>query len=405
MVDSGEDFLTPELMNLIFFRQKSVVIFPYVDKKHLKSLETFAVGHSVIDLDCTVLDDVLSIIGHDEGSYSQSPNLYFIYNASKDIIASLYDRENVHSIINTHEDVTQLVSGHSIIFYNKKNKRFLNWEFNSEELEFERTLFKQSQGDASLLHDLLVHIKSFSTRIYTALVETHNIPSIPILFNEQAEHFAPEYWERILEFMENYYDIKTPPEIFKGLEEIKVYGNGGSIASSKSKSAQLKDFSHEYEFIIASDRSISNAFIHELHEFRSNHVNSANLELKQLYNPRELYTYLRNHHWKEKINEEFIRQWFKDPTLVNEKNSKNVKIMLKKLGIPHELVIKYEPQEIDKKEEIDSMNSKAGSFEEIETPLILNSEKMPSIKDFKLFRKWILDKLDQLELKDTNQKL
>ena len=79
--------------------------------------------------------------------------------------------------------------------------------------------------------------------------------------------------------------------------------------------------------------------------------------------------------------------------------------MLKKLGIPHELVIKYEPQEIDKKEEIDSMNSKAGSFEEIETPLILNSEKMPSIKDFKLFRKWILDKLDQLELKDTNQKL
>jgi hypothetical protein len=400
MVDSSEDFLIPELMNLIFFQQKSVVVFPYVDKKHLKSLETFTVGYSVIDLDCTVLNDVLSIIEHDEGVYSQNPNLYFIYNASKEIIASIYDRENVHCIINTHEDVARLVSGHSMIFYNKKNKRFLNWEFNPQELEFERALFKQSQGDASLLHDLLVHIKSFSTRIYTALVETHNIPSIPILFNDQAENFPPEYWGRILEYMENYHDIKTPPEILKGLEEIKVHGNGGSITSPKSKNAPLEDFSLEYELIITSNHSISNAFIHELHEYRSSHVNNANLELKQLYDPRELYTYLRNHHWKERIDEEFIRQWFNGPTLVNERNSKNVKIMLKKLGIPYDLVIKPETREIDVNEKLDSMAPIANLNEENEINVAQKSEKMPSIKDFKLFKAWILDKLEQIESRD-----
>jgi hypothetical protein len=402
MVDSGEDFLIPELINLIFFQQKSLVIFPYVDKKHLKSLETFAVGHSVIDLDCTVLNDVLSIIEHDEGSYSKSPSLFFIYNASKDIIASLHDRENVHCIINTHEDVAQLVSGHSMIFYNKKNKRCLNWKFDPQELEFEKALLKQSQGDLSLLQDLLVHIKSFSTRVYTALVETNNIPSIPILFNEQSENYPPEYWGRILEFMENYHDIKTPPEIFKGLEEIKVYGNVGSSASSKSKSPPLEDFSSEYELIIASDRSVSNAFIHELHEYRSNYVNSANLELKQLYDPRELYTYLRNHHWKEKIDEEFIHQWFKDPNLVHENNSKNVKIMLKKLGIPYDLIIKHEIQELKVKEELDSIIPKANLYEENEETLIQKPEKMPPIKNFKIFREWILGKLDQLESKESN---
>lgn len=400
MVDSGEDFLNPELLNLIFFQQKSIVVFPYVDKKHLKSLETFAVGHSVIDLDCTVLDDVMSIIEHDEGTYSQNSNIYFIYNASKDIIASLHDQEIIHCIINTHEDVTQLVNGHSMIFYNKKNKRFLNWEFKPQELEFERALFKQSQGDLSLLQDLLVQIKSFSTRIFTALVETDNIPSIPILFNDQVENFPPKYWGRILEFMENYHDIKIPPEIYKGLEEIKSYGNGGSFTSSKSKSPSLEDFSPEYELIIASDRSISNAFIHELHEYRSKHVNSANLELKQLYNPRELYTYLRNHHWKEKIDEEFIQQWFKGSNLVNAQNSKNVKIMLKKLGIPYELVIKPETHEIDRREESDHINTETSLQEKNENRYTQNSEKMPSIKDFKQFREWLLDKLDQIESKD-----
>ena len=400
MVDSAYDFLTPELLNVIFFHQKSVVVFPYVDKKHLKSLEIFCVGYSIIDLDCTVLDDVVGIVGHEVGTYSPNPNFYFIYNASKDIIASLHDMENVHFIINTHEDVSQLVNGHSLIFYNKKNKRFINWKFDSHELGFENHLFEQSQGNISLLHDSLMHIKSFATRIYAALVETNNYPSIPIMFNEQAETYSSEYWERILEFMEHYYDIRTPPEIYKGLQELKVLGKKGSKTVPRAKKPHSKDFSIEYDLIISTDRAISNAFVRALHDYRSEHVNSANLELSQLYNPKELYNYLRNHHWKDNIDEEFVIKWFKDPALINENNSKSVKVMLKKLAIPHDLVIKHEPEEMDENITFDSKLSENNIHNEVEICSNRNSEKKPSIKDFKLFKAWILAKLDQIESDD-----
>lgn len=391
-MDSSEDFLIPELLNLIFFQQKSIVIFPYVDQKHLKSLETFTVGHSVIDLDCTVLDDVMSIVEHEAGRYSQNPTFFFIYNASKDLVASLYDKENVHCIINTHEDVSHLAKEHLLVFYNKKNKNFLNWEWTPQELSFEKGLFEQSQGSSSLLHDSLIRIKSFATLIYNAIVEQNNYVAISNLFKEQADTYPPKNWDRILEFMEYYYDIKTPPELFKRLNELKALGKRGSSTISQIKKTSLQDFSSEYDLIIATDRAISNAFIHALHDYRSNYVNSANLELSQLYNPKELFNYLRNHHWKDGLDELFVKEWFKNPDLITDQNSKNVKIMLKKLGVLHELVIKQDNNEIDIKEKADFRPRENERVEEIPDSL-----KMPSIKDFEKFRTWILDKLDQLE--------
>ncbi|TFG24948.1 MAG: hypothetical protein EU533_01660 [Promethearchaeota archaeon] len=394
-MDSGDDFLSPELLNLIFFQQKSIVVFPYVDQKHLKSLETFAVGHSVIDIDCTVINDVGSIIEHESGTYSQNPNLYFIYNASKDIIASLHDRENVHCIINTHEDVSNLVSDHSLIFYNKKYKKFLNWNYNSNELTFEKKLIEQSKGEASLLHDLLVQIKSFATRIYTIIAETNNYPSIPLLFNEQADIYPPEYWERILEFMEMYHAIKTPQEIIEGLNQLKLTYNSGIKVRAISEKIALEDFSPEYDLIIATDKFISNAFIHALLEYRSKYVNSANLELTQLYNPRALYNYLRNHHWKEMIDDRFINEWFKNPDIITDDNSRNVKIMLKKLGISYELIIQEPVEELSYNGEINFESTK--TIEKIEDKRISSYQEIPSIKDFTRFKEWILDKLEEVE--------
>jgi hypothetical protein len=76
-MDVGYDFLTPELMQAIFFQQKNLVIYPYLDIKHLKALELFSVGHSSIELDCTALNDIVSILEHQEGTYSQSPPFFF----------------------------------------------------------------------------------------------------------------------------------------------------------------------------------------------------------------------------------------------------------------------------------------------------------------------------------------
>ena len=394
-MDSGDDFLTPELLNIVFFRQKSLVVFPYVDQKHLKSLETFAVGYSVVDIDCTVMNDVVSIIDHDSGTYSQNPNLYFIYNASTDIIASLHDRDNVRCIINTHEDVSQLVSEHSLIFYNKKYRKFLNWNYNSNELAFELKLLEQSKGDATLLHDSLVQIKSFATRIYTAIAETDNYPSIPILFNEKADIYPPEYWGRILEFMEIYHAIKTPAEIIGSLKHLKVTNNLGNKITSTSGKIPLEDFSSEYELIITVDRAISNAFVQALHEYRSKHVNSANLEISQLYNPKEMYNYLRNHHWKNGIDDVFVEEWFKQNNLITEQNAKDVVLVLKKLGISHKFLI--QDQGDNNSSSISFQNdAKNEANPEI---LVPDSSEMPLVKDFKQFKDWILKKLDEIESK------
>ena len=394
-MDSGDDFLTPEFLNLIFFQQKSLVVFPYVDQKYLKSLETFTVGHSVIDIDCTVMNDVVSIIEHESETYSQNPNLYFIYNASKDIIASIDDKENVHCIINTHEDVSQLVGGHSLTFYNKKYKKFLNWDYRSNELTFEKKLIEQSKGECSLLQDLLLRIKSFATRIYTAIAETNNYPSIPILFNEESDNYSPEHWEHILEFMENYYAIKTPQEIIDGLKQLKVTINCENKTNSTSSKAPLEDFSSEYDLIITTDKSISNAFIHALHDYRSTYVNSANLELKQLYNPKELYNYLRNHHWKDKIDERFVNEWFENSDLITENNIRNVKLMLKKLGISKQFIIQESLENWDNNRELASDSIE--TIQKSENKSISNYQEIPLIKDFERFKEWILDKLEEVE--------
>ena len=392
MVDSGYDFLTPELLNLIFFQQKSVVIFPYVDQKHLKLLETFCIGHSIVDLDCTTLDDVVSIVEFESGTYSQNPNLYFVYNATKDIITSLSERENVHCIVNTHEDVSQLAKGQNLVFYNKKNKKFLNWDFDSQDLSFENELLGQSNGNALILQDALINMKAIATRVYTAIVEEGSIQSIPVLFSEHASKYHSTHWSRILEFMGNHYKIETPPEVIKKVQEARVYGNRGSITKTRTR-APLADFSSEYELIITVDRAISNAFVQALHEYRSKHVNSANLEISQLYNPKELYNYLRNHHWKNGIDEQFVKEWFHNNDLITKENMNDVKVMSKKLNLSNLIEFHKGTETIENEDIVGESESRRVS----EGAHFRPQNSMPSIHDFREFKAWIREKIAFLE--------
>ena len=61
-MDTQYDFITPEFLNLLFFQQKNLVIFPYVDLKHLRSLQVFAVGYDVVDIDSTVVHNLSEIV-------------------------------------------------------------------------------------------------------------------------------------------------------------------------------------------------------------------------------------------------------------------------------------------------------------------------------------------------------
>lgn len=398
-MDVGYDFLTPELMQAIFFQQKNVVIYPYLDIKHLRALELFTTGHSSIELDCTALNDIISILEHQAGSYSQSPPLFFLFNAGGNILHSIKEIANVRYIININENVESFADGSQLLFYNKKNKKFVNPSIeNNEELEFESELFRQSQGDQDILKDLLMRIKGIATRIYKELIELGDVSRVQAILEEYESNFPRKFWSRILQFTENFFKIIIPEEVTKSL--LTSIPRVRSAKSSNSHRVNESDFSSEYEAILSTNRSIAQAFITSLHDYRSEHVNPANLEVVQLYDPKELYNYLRNHHWKDGISADFIEQWvsFKDVLdteeielffgLFSKLNLSTTCLKLNEINqeskplstqsIPSSVIKKQKPRK----------NSSPATYS---TP--------PSIKNFTQFKEWILAQLDELERK------
>ena len=145
-MDVGTDFLEPEFLNILFFQQKNLVIFPYIDLKHLHALESFTVGHTIIDIESTALYNMREIIeGETINSYSQNPNLFLIYNLDGDKVKEIMKIEGIRCILNANENIGSLANGESFIFYNKKTKNFLNYEFNNVNLEFEKHLITISK--------------------------------------------------------------------------------------------------------------------------------------------------------------------------------------------------------------------------------------------------------------------
>ncbi|MHA1327894.1 MAG: hypothetical protein ACTSRH_11300, partial [Promethearchaeota archaeon] len=74
------DFLKPEFLNILFFKQKNLIIFPHVDVKKLRTLDMFCIDCSCIEIDATLIDDINDLIEEDFiNPYNQSKNLYYIF--------------------------------------------------------------------------------------------------------------------------------------------------------------------------------------------------------------------------------------------------------------------------------------------------------------------------------------
>jgi hypothetical protein len=297
-MDIGEDFITPEFLNILFFQQKNLVIFPYVDLKHLHALEIFASGHNIVDLESTVLHDLKNILEFEaSNSYSQNPTLYFIYNLAKPKVQEIMNLDDIRCILNSNENVSELVNGSDFVFYNKKNGKFLNYPETSTDLEFEKSLISSS-ASPNLLQDSIQNIKSTATKIFEQMNHDNSLDKVATLLKE----YDANHWQKILDFTTQYYDIKLPnaSELFK---------HSSDVSFAKPRDKDFRDFSDEYEHIVSKNRAIGKEFIQLIHEFRSKKVNSSHLELEELFSPLKLYNYLRNRHWKEGIPESFIREW------------------------------------------------------------------------------------------------
>ena len=118
-IDTGIDFIQPEFLSILFFQQKNLVVYPYVDLKHLHGLENFTVGYNIIDLESTALYNIKEIIEFEaNNSYSQNKTLFFIYGLDKSKVQEIMDIKGIRCVLNTNDDVKKLSDGNEeFVFY------------------------------------------------------------------------------------------------------------------------------------------------------------------------------------------------------------------------------------------------------------------------------------------------
>ncbi len=374
IVDTGEDFITPEFLNILFFQQRNLVIYPYVDLKHLHTLEIFTVGYSNVDLESTALHDLKRVLEFEsENSYSQSPSFYFIYNLGRSNIKEVLSMDSIRCVLNSNENISDLADSRRFIFYNKKNNHFLNYA--GGDLEFETNLISMAKT-REILNDSIQKIKSTASLIFSELNSNNSFENLPDILKD----YNSKYWQKILKFTENFFEIKVP----------RVEDLDFKLESKVDEKDDLKDFSDEYEVIVSTNKSIGKEFIQCLHEYRSKKVNASHLELEDMFNPLRLYNYLRNRHWKEGIPEMFIKEWgsmSRSQYNLTEIDHDDFERIFKKLNIPL-VQINYRKEN---KLEIKKVNKVSSSIKRLENKTI------PFVKDFSAFKEWIFETLDGIE--------
>ena len=380
-MDIGDDFITPEFLHLLFFEQKNLVIFPYVDLKHLRSLDLFVVGFDTVDIDSTVIHNLNEIIEYEcNSSYSQLQTLYFILNPSLEELERLLDSPKLRCVINSKENVESLANGIQFVFYNKKNNTFLNYEFESRDLSFEEEIIRSSPNKQAIMDELL-KIKNVSSKIFAELNQNSNSEKFP----EILEEYDQKYWNKILKFTELYCQIEIPE-----------FNPPVQLLKRKSSSQEI-DYSAEYEVIIKTNRKMGRSFIQLIHDYRYDKVNPANLEVTQLFYPQKLYNYLRNHHWKKGMPQEFAINWLKS---VSNDFSDPEEALMEFQVILNKLQVSYSVNDID----LEHKNGLEKKAIKKEKPKSLSNTKqsrktqaIPSIDNFPEFKNWLLNKLTELE--------
>jgi len=386
-MDTGIDFIQPEFLNILFFQQKNLILFPYIDLKHLHSLEIFTAGYNVVDLESTALHNIKEIIEFEaNNSYSQNPSFYFIINITKDKIKEILEIENIRCILNTNERVEDLTNNESFVLYNKKNKKFINYNKDTYDLEFEKLLISSSEN-LPILQDKIQEIKAVSTRIFTEINQDGNVGKVQEILSIYAEKF----WSKLLDFTKLYYQIEIPNELLTGIFSQKV-----KKTRNPKKISKDVDFSNEYDLIVTLNKNIAKEFIQLLHEYRSNKVNPSNLDLEQLYNPEKLYNYLRNHHWKSRISDDFLLKWIgmeiSRYSLTSE-DYNDFDELFKVLKIPDEIITKTPDVTLIQDDIEISQNITEPPSEKID----VIEENIPSVREFSKFKMWLLEKIDEIE--------
>lgn len=382
-MDTGSDFVRSEFLNVLFFEQKNLVIFPYIDMKHLHSLEIFCAGFNIVDLESTALHNLKEILEFEtNNSYSQNPSLFLIYNLDRIRIQEITTLSNIRCILNTNENVSDLANCDNFIYFNKKTQKFLNYEVKEEDLELENYLFSISDNETALLEHVQ-KLKIVATRIFVELNENGHLNALSDILSE----YDQKYWYKILKFVKLYFKIEVP--------EIADLKKKLSQRSANTKNNDLH-FSEEYEYIVSLNKNITKEFLQLLHSYRSERVNPSNLELDQLFNPQKLYEYLRIHHWQNGVPEDFLTRWIQMSSTgyrLLDEDLNDFETILKKLGSSENFLLDRLNKTFSTLKN-DQYDETGDSINIVSQNLL---EKVPLIENFDEFKRWLLRKIDAIE--------
>ena len=353
-----------------------------MDLKHLRSLDLFTVGFETVDIDSTLIHNLNEIIEYESNSsYSQLQTLYFVLNPSVEELEKLLESPQLRCVINSKENVESLANGDQFVFYNKKNSMFLNYAFESRNLSFEKEVIGTTPNKQAIMDELL-KIKSVSSKIFAELNQNSSLDNLPEILSE----YDQKYWNKILRFTELYCQIEIPE-----------FNRPVQLPKRKSSSKEI-DYSAEYEAIIKTNRKIGRSFIKLIHEYRYDRVNPANLDVPQLFYPQKLYNYLRNHHWKKEIPKEFAINWLKNAT---RDFSDSEDLLIEFQVILNKLRLSYSVSDIDLEHgnEPEKIGINPGEKQELMSNLNQPRKKaaIPPTDNFPEFKKWLLNKLNELE--------
>jgi len=357
----------------------------------LHGLENFTVGYNVIDLESTALYNIKEIIEFEANNcYSQNKTLFFIYSLDKPKVQDIMGIEGIRCVLNTNDDMKTLANGSKeFVFYNKKKNTFLNYHTPPDGLAFERHLIATSESE-TILYEKIQKIKIVASKIFT---EINNHPdsyesNIPKILDE----YNPSYWKKILDFTRSYFQIEI---------SVKNLARSRPVIKKDSNpvlNEQQADILREFKFIKSLNRHIANEFIKLLHVYRSEKVNPANLDLKQLFHPQRLYVYLRTHHWKDQIDPNFFYQLSRMKLtgyVLTENDLEDLATLFKKFGVKMNNSLDSAP---GKTATIRHSKSISKSKTSVHAPSPKTSiDSIPKARDFNNYKRFMFKKLQEIE--------
>ncbi|TXT60883.1 MAG: hypothetical protein BAJALOKI2v1_70035 [Promethearchaeota archaeon] len=399
-MDTKHDFLTAEFLHILFFQQKNLLIYPYVDIENLRTLEKFLIGYKIIEIESSDLFNIKDVVTLEiEENESRQKSFFIISNLPRKDIQALSKVKGLHCIINTSANLTDLKT-QAFILYNKKRQQFVNYPMEEQDLTFEKKIFAEKNDDESYSSTLdKIH------EISKKLVYKINAESNKKKVSEILEEYSKEEAQKIIEYTLNFYGIEA------SVLDLEMVGNTKHSANNSNGNRTIDStISEEYQKIISSNKMLSAEFVPTLHDYRFNNVNESNLDLDELYSPESLYIYLRKHHWKDGIPKDFLKEWLKMENTgykLTEQDILDFEILLNELKVPTKTLLnimdtknlnkKHEKPLIKQENPFSPKNQKETMEKKIRDMKKRSSEAIPSVEDFENFKVWILRKLDNLE--------